>query len=74
MQGQAIGLKRRIGVVVAATVMATTMVATPAEAAVPDFFKTCNRKDTPKSERRCCENRSNSNAQENRCIDYVRSH
>jgi hypothetical protein len=73
MQGQAIGLKRRIGVVVAATVMATALVATPAQAASLGRF--CERNfDTKDTQERCCHNRADNNRQEHRCLDYVRSH
>ena len=74
MQGPAIGLKRRIGVVVAATVMATALVATPAQAA-NSLGRFCERNfDTKNAQERCCHHRADNNRQEHRCLDYVRSH
>ncbi len=76
MQGtvtQGTSLKRRIGVLAAAVVVASTMLAAPAEAA-NRLGKECNKRVGLERELRCCENRADNNKQERNCKQYVRSH
>ena len=74
MQAEGIGLKRRLGLQVVAVFLASTVLTVPAQAA-NNLGRFCERnKDTQSQQRQCCENRADNNREENRCIDYVRSH
>jgi hypothetical protein len=71
MQAEGISLKRRLGLLVVAVFLASTV---PAQAA-NNLGRFCERnKETQSQQRQCCENRADNNREENRCIDYVRSH
>ena len=74
MQAQAIGLKKRIAVVVAATLVATTMVASPAQAA-NKLGRTCERiSNNQNRQLQCCKNRASNNAELRKCRHFVRNH
>jgi hypothetical protein len=77
MQGtemQGMSLKRRIGILAAAVVVASTMFAAPAQAA-NRLGKECERDFKRQSrELQCCENRADNNKQERNCKQYVRNH
>jgi hypothetical protein len=74
MQAEGSSLKRRIGLLVTAVIVATSLFAVPAQAD-RELNRTCERKGPPTSkEVQCCKNRADNNREENRCIDYVRSH
>jgi hypothetical protein len=73
MEGQSIGLKRRIGILVTAVIVATSLLAAPAQA--NSLGQYCERhKNGNNAQKQCCQNRANSNSQKNKCIKYVRSH
>ena len=66
------GLKRRIGLVAAAVMLASTLAMAPAQAANLDrIVNKCDKKGTLAAEKRCCENRADSQQQEKRCKNRV---
>jgi hypothetical protein len=71
-QASGLGLKRRIGLLVVSIIVATTMLAAPAQAGVA---QKCERNhDNLPAQEKCCKKQTQSNKQRNNCLDYVRSH
>jgi hypothetical protein len=74
MEGQSIGLKRRIGILVTAVIVATSLFAAPAQAD-SQLNRKCERKGPPQSkEVQCCVNQADNNRERDRCIHYVQNH
>ena len=73
MQAEGLGLKRRLGLLVVAVFLASTVLTVPAQA--NSLGQYCERhKNGNDAQKQCCQNRANSNSQKNKCIKYVKSH
>jgi hypothetical protein len=74
MQAEGIGLKRRLGLLVTAIIVATSLFAASAQAD-SQLNRTCERKGPPQSkEVQCCVNQADNNREERRCVHYVQNH
>jgi hypothetical protein len=74
MEAQGLGLKRRIGLLGAAVVVAATMLAAPAQAA-SNLGKQCERNhENEAAQIQCCKKRADTHKERRNCLKYVRSH
>lgn len=67
-------IRQRFGLLLAATVVAATLVATPAGAQITTagFADYCNKKDSRQAELRCCEKRNDTERGERQCRQNTR--
>ena len=67
-------IRRRIGLLLAAAIVAATMAAAPAGAQVSaaGFADFCNKKDSRQAELRCCEKRNDTERGERQCRQNTR--
>jgi hypothetical protein len=74
MEAQGIGLKRRIGLLVASVFVVASVLAAPAQAA--SLGQRCENRHpgNQDAQERCCKKQADTNRQKNRCLEYVRTH
>jgi hypothetical protein len=74
MEAQGIGLKRRIGLLVASVFVVASVLAAPAQAA--SLGQRCENRHpgNQDAQERCCKKQADTKKERKRCLEYVRTH
>jgi hypothetical protein len=72
-QASGLGLKRRIGLLVVSVIVATTMLAAPAQAANQGKQCVRNHPGNETAQENCCKKQSDSKKERKKCLRYVQN-
>jgi hypothetical protein len=70
MEAVGLGLKRRIGLLLACIIMISTILAAPAQAALGNRCEN-RHPNNEDAQERCCKKQADTNREKNRCLNFV---